>query len=305
MSKIDISKIVSEVQGRYAKRKDLASDICSGDGVQLSRDASAYIISPKTDFWEKMIGLPGVPWGKIIQFAGKPDSGKSTTAMNFMEAAQASGATVILWDSEKKFMTSRFEKKMQGDASQLLVSRSKLITEGAKQVSWFVQAVKAQDPNQKILIVWDSVGATLNSSEDDEEDDYSKQPGVSAREVSWAIKKFNRIIEKNRNQKTGEDTVSVICVNQVYAAIGFMAKGDKEKGGQELEFLSSLILRFNRISDLVRVRDGISYKYGISTRVTAKKNHLFDGDDCVSTMDLEVTVILFHFSLLAKRLLKQ
>jgi hypothetical protein len=39
MSKIDISKIVSEVQGRYAKRKDLASDICSGDGVQLSRDA--------------------------------------------------------------------------------------------------------------------------------------------------------------------------------------------------------------------------------------------------------------------------
>jgi hypothetical protein len=80
-----------------------------------------------------------------------------------------------------------------------------------------------------------------------------------------------------------------------------MAKGDKEKGGQELEFLSSLILRFNRISDLVRVRDGISYKYGISTRVTAKKNHLFDGDDCVSTMDLEVTAEGIHLPKVKKK----
>src|SRR5690606_30666284 len=132
-------------------------------------------------------------------------SGKSTTAMLFMKAAQQAGALVILWDSEKKFDVARYRDMMGGDPDQLLVTRSKNIVEGAKQVAWFVRAVKEQDPDQKVLIVWDSVGSTLNSKQDDdEEDEFSQQPGVDAKEITFAVKKFNKLMERFRNQETGD-----------------------------------------------------------------------------------------------------
>ena len=169
---IDISKLVSDVRGRYSKKEaGLANDIVTGDDIKLPTEDGAYVLSDGMEFWKPLVGVKGIPYGRIVQVAGKPDSGKSTTAMMFMRAAQKSGALVILWDSEKKFDTERFKTQMDGNPDALAVTRSKMITEGAKQVAWFVRAAKEQNPDIKIFIVWDSVGATLNSTQDDEDSD--------------------------------------------------------------------------------------------------------------------------------------
>ncbi len=286
---LDINKLVSAVKGRYAKKQSLADSIRLGSDIILSDKDSDYVLSDEISYWKPLTGIKGIPFGRIVQIAGKPDSGKSTTAMVFMKAAQQQGHLVILWNSEKKFSTKRYNNNIKGDADNLAVVDSKTIVEGAQQVSLLVKLAKEQSPAAKIFIVWDSVGATLNSSEDKEDDDYTKQPGVTAREVSWAIKKFNKLIERYRNVETGEETVAVLCVNQVYATIGAMAKGDKEKGGQELEFLSSLILRLTRKKELTRIRGGQKMKYGILTKAKVKKNHLFDGEDCIAELDLVVS----------------
>ncbi len=288
--KINVQDVVSQVRNRYGKKeKGLAEDITTANNIILSEDESDYVVSDDVKFWKPLTGIIGLPFGRIVQIAGRPDSGKSTTAMLFMVAAQQAGHVVILWDTEKKFSSRRF-KSMGGNPDDLFVSRSKLITEGAKQVSWFVQGIKEQDPDAKILIVWDSVGATLNSKEDDDtSDDYSQQPGVSAKEISWAIKRFNKIIERCRNAETGTETVALCCVNQVYSKIGFMAKGDQEKGGQELEFLSSIILHMRKKKSLIKVRNKETVRYGIITTAKVKKNHLFDGEDCVDSLELVIS----------------
>lgn len=288
-SGINISTLVNNVKGRYKKDKVMSNDIVVGNEICLSKDPKDYVSTDTIrEYWGPLTGIYGAPFGRIIQIAGKPDSGKSTLSMLFMAAAQAAGHLVILWDSEKKFSTSRYEDRMDGDAKQLAVTRNKTIIEGCKHVAWYVKAAKEQNPDIKILIVWDSVGATMNSTDDDDEnDDYSKQPGVSAKEISWAIKKLNKLIERFRNTKTGEETVGVLCVNQTYANIGSV--GQKEKGGQELEYLSSLILQMTRKGDLTKIRNGNKVKYGITTRARVKKNHLFDGEDCIAELDLIVS----------------
>lgn len=289
--KVNINKVVADTRAIYEKdktKKALAKDLVTGNEITLSQNVEDYVTSQEIQaFWKPLTGLIGHPYGRITQVAGKPDSGKSTLAMMMMIAAQASGTVVILWDSENKFSSRRFQK-MGGVPEYVLVARGRTIIEGAIQVSRYVKQVKEQDPDTKILIVWDSVGATDNSKEDNEDtDDHSNQPGVTAKEVTWAIKKLNKICIRNRNMETGTETVGVVCVNQIYANIGSV--GYTEKGGQELYYLSSVILQLARKSDLTRVRGGEKMKYGITTRAKVRKNHLFDGEECISELDLVVS----------------
>lgn len=287
--KINVEELVEKAKERFGKKNSaLAERLKTGDQITLSLNPEDYIISEEINkFWKPLTGIMGYPFGRIIQIAGQPDSGKSTMAMMAMKAAQLQDTLVILWDAEGKFDSKRFLERMGGDPKQIPVATSRNILEGVAQVVNYVRTIKEMDPNQKILIVWDSVGSSINSAEDEENDDYSKQPGVTAKEVSWAIRRFNQLIEKFRDDN-GSYTIAVLCINQVYAKIGFMKSGYQQKGGAELEYLSSLILEMSRKTALTCVRNKQKIKYGISTIARVKKNHLFGGDDCIAELELVV-----------------
>jgi RecA/RadA recombinase len=289
-TKLDINELVAKAKERFGKKNPhIAAQMKTGDKIVLSSNIDDYIRSDEIDrFWKPLTGLIGIAFGRIFQIAGRPDSGKSTAAMLVMKAAQAQGTLVILWDAEGKFDSIRFKEKIGGDPSQILVAPSRNILEGVMQVVAYVKTIKEMDPLQKILIVWDSVGASINSAEDEENDDYSRQPGVTAKEVSWGIRRFNQLIEKFRDNSKNY-TIAVLCVNQVYAKIGFGVSGYQQKGGSELEYLSSLILEMSRKGTLTHTRKGQKLKYGITTRCKVTKNHLHGGDDCISELDLIVS----------------
>lgn len=286
--RFDINALVEKAKGRFDKKKaPLTARMKTGDMIVLSTNPDDYISSPDIDkFWRPLTGLMGIAYGRIFQIAGKPDSGKSTAAMLAMKAAQQQGALVVLWDAEGKFDSVRYRDKIGGDPSQIAVAPSRNILEGVQQVIAYVKAAKEMDSETKILIVWDSVGASINSAEDEENDDYSKQPGVTAKEVSWAIRRFNQLIEKFRDEE-GNYTIAILCINQVYANIGSV--GFKQKGGAELEYLSSLILEMSRKETLTRTKNKQKVKYGITTVARVKKNHLFGGEDCIAELDLCVS----------------
>ena len=286
--RFDINALVEKAKGRFDKKKaPLTARMKTGDMIVLSTNSDDYISSPDIDkFWKPLTGLMGIAYGRIFQIAGRPDSGKSTAAMLAMKAAQYQGALVVLWDAEGKFDSVRYRDKIGGDPSQIAVAPSRNILEGVQQVIAYVKAAKEMDPETKILIVWDSVGASINSAEDEENDDYSKQPGVTAKEVSWAIRRFNQLIDKFRDDE-GNYTIAILCINQVYANIGSV--GFKQKGGAELEYLSSLILEMSRKATLIRTKNKQKVKYGITTVARVKKNHLFGGEDCIAELDLCVS----------------
>jgi RecA/RadA recombinase len=288
---LDINALVEKARGRFGKKSKksaLAKFMVTGDEIVLSDNPSDYITSESFEaFWKPLTGIIGLPFGRIVQIAGKADTGKSTAAMMAMKAAQEAGVLVILWDAEGKFDSSRFKNRIGGNPALIPVAPSRNILDGTYQVVSYVKTALEMNPSQRVLIVWDSVGASINSAEDEENDDYSKQPGVTAKEISWAIRRFNQLIEKHRNWETGEYTIACLCINQVYANIGSV--GNKQKGGGELEYLSSLILEMSRKSTLTKTRKGQKIKYGIKSVARVKKNHLFGGEDCLAELDLIVS----------------
>jgi RecA/RadA recombinase len=292
VSGIDIDKLVKKAQDSYAKKdQGLAKKLSTGKTIIRPNEDKDYVVWTQGDHWKSLTNLKGLPYGRIVQISGKPDSGKSTHAMVFMKAAQDQGALVLYWDAERKFSPSRFDEKMGGNSNNLLVVDSNKIIDGAKAVAQFVHAAKEMNPDIKILIVWDSVGASLNSTEDKDDgtEDFSQQPGVSAKENSYAIKKFNKLANNYTNSETGEASIATLIINQTYASIGNGVSTQIEKGGNEIYYLSSVIIQLSRKQDLTRVKDGEKYKYGIVSRAKVKKNHLFEGTECIFELDLVIS----------------
>lgn len=288
---LDLNALVTQTRAVYGKKDaGIGNLIATGDSIKRPDKESDFIAAGGLDFLPSILGAKSFPVGTINMVLGKPDSGKSTFAACLMAANQMAGTLVILWDSEGKFQKRRFDEKMGGCSSKLMIVRTNSIEDGVVGIANIVNQAKAQNPKIKILICWDSVGASINSKEDSEDtEDFSNQPGVDAREISKAIKKINKLIFKYQDRATGDHSITCIVVNQVYSSIGPMSSGSVARGGTQLQYLCSSILELTRKKDLNRVVKSIPMKYGVLSRLRVKKNHLFDGDQTVAEMDVEVS----------------
>lgn len=291
---LDIESIVSKVQSSFGKDKGRAGEICKGSDIIYPTKDEEFVCW-KDSPWQKLTSIKGVPFGKVVQIAGQPDSGKSTHAMQFMKNAMDQGVLSILWDSENKFSARRFSENFGGDPKKLIEITSKMILEGGDTVERTIHKIKEQEPDIKILLVWDSVGGTLAANEDVEINkdgsmegglDQGKQLAAAAKENGQVLRAFVRLMEKYKNRETGEETIGILLINQTYANIGSV--GQKQSGGQKVEYFSSLILQLNRKGNIEWTRDGAKRKVGIISRAKVIKNHLFDGLECISEMELAV-----------------
>lgn len=284
MSKIDVSKIVGDMQKLYAKDKKAQSIIGTGADVKLEYTEADVIPLPEGHPLKLLSSLPGLPFNKIVQVAGKADSGKSTLAAETMVSAQKSGAQIILWDSEQKFDSARFQS-MGGYPEDILLIRTNEILKGGELVRRYITAVKDQVEDAKILVVWDSVGGSQSRSHAERELDNEKhaQPGQDAKENGSVMKTLVALINKY------PDSIAVYLANQVYAKIGFMQKGDATSGGAKIEYHSSMIITLKRIKTLTKTVKGVVTKYGIVTRATVAKNHLSQQSTSVHQLDFEIT----------------
>lgn len=284
-SKVDVSKIVSDMQKLYAKDKKVSQLISTGDKVKTEYKLTDVAPASEGHPIRQLFGLLGIPYNKIMQWAGSPDTGKSTVGGELMAASQKSGHQIIIWDSEDKFDAHRFKTHFGGEPKDVLLIKTNEILKGAELARKYIIAVKEQDPEAKILFVWDSVGGSQSRSHAERELDSEKhaQPGQDAKEVGSVMKVLTALFNKY------PDSIAVYLVNQVYAKIGFMQHGDAASGGKKLEFHSSGIVFLKRIKVLTKVVNKVKVKYGIITRATVTKNHLSQGKTSVHQMDFIIT----------------
>jgi RecA/RadA recombinase len=285
--KIDLDKILNTARGQFKKtEKGLGLQMMKGSEIYIPSKPEDYIHWPDSPF-HLLTGVPGLPFGKIVQIAGRPDSGKSTHAMQFMKLAQDQGYTVILWDPEEKFSAARFDTHFGGSSKDLLLVPNKVILEGGDMCKALIQATLGEYKDHKILLVWDSVGGSISKGENDKSFRESNQMAEAAKDNGRVIRGLVSLAEQFRTDGDKKHRLAVLLINQTYSNIG--APGQKESGGQKVEFHSSLILQLTRKADLSRVRDGVKRRIGITTRARVKKNHLFDGEDTIAEMILDIT----------------
>lgn len=281
----DLGSIVEDVQKLYKKDKKSLDMLSLGDKVRREYTTADGVPMPVDHPISILTGLPCVPYDKIIQIAGNPDTGKSTYCGQIMAEAISSNHIVILWDSEDKFDAHRFETQFGGNTKNIIFVKTNEILQGGEKVRKLIIAAKTKYPDAKILFVWDSVGGSQSRSHAEKELDNEKsaQPGQDAKENAQVMKMTVSLMNKFPG------SIAVLLANQVYAKIGFMQVGDKESGGKKIEFHSSLIILLKRIKKLTKVVKGVRMKYGIVSRATVSKNHLTQGELSIDTLDFEIT----------------
>lgn len=286
-AKIDLDKILGTARSQFKnKEKGLGLQMMKGSEIYIPSKPEDYVYWPDSPF-HLMTGVPGLPFGRVVQIAGRPDSGKSTHAMQFMKLAQDQGYTVVLWDPEEKFSAKRFDNHFGGSSKDLLMVTNKVILEGGDMCKALIGATLGEYEEHKMLLVWDSVGGSISKGENDKSFRESNQMAEAAKDNGRVIRGLVSLSEEFRTEKTKAHRLAVLLINQTYSNIG--APGQKESGGQKIEFHSSLILQLTRKSDLARQRDGVKRRVGITTRARVKKNHLFDGEDTIAEMILDIT----------------
>lgn len=279
----EVAAVLAKVQSMYAKNKAVSKIIESSTVDVRKWTAKDGLPLEDNTIIRDLTGLPCIPFNKIIQSAGKPDTGKSTSGAQLTVAANKNGWKVVYWDTEEKMDAHRLTKMGAAPESFYPIKTNEILV-GGQLLKDYVNVIMSTDPTSKILINVDSIGGGVSRSAGEVNRIQKKnaQPGQEAKEWGQVTRDIVSLMNKYRDQ------IAVYVANQTYAKIGFMQKGDKAKGGDGIEFHSSLIIFTKRLKVLTHTVDKRSMKKGIITQMTVTKNHLTQADESIYQMNFEI-----------------
>src|SRR6185437_6763668 len=204
--------ILKKIQGLYSKDESIKKILSNSSGTpKVYKDTDGVPLNEGNPV-RAMTSLPCLPFNNIVQIMGKPDTGKSTTAGEIMASAQKAGFAVIVWDAEDKLDLARFANEFSGDPEKLYIIKTNEIRKGGQLVKDYITVLKEEDPNTKVLVVWDSVGASVSRAETERNlaDERHGQPGQDAKESGSVVRHWVGMFNKY------PDSISVLLVNQTY-----------------------------------------------------------------------------------------
>lgn len=276
MAKIDISKVVSNVQKLYAKDSSKAGKIGVGDNLRGLQD-SDFIMMP--DWWQKGTNTKGIPFGKLVMIAGDSDSGKTSCAVAAMKAAQAQDVNVIYVETEGKTTTEDLTA-WGVDASQIMLVQSSVAEEAFELLFKIWDEFFKVAPEGKLLVVFDSLGNVV--SKRDSEIDLTSQnqkPGGKGQ--------INRLGLNKLIAKRDEHDVAVLMINYTYDNIG--SPGKTNAGGKAVNFFSCLTYQTSRKSWLEKTVKGEKFRIGAKVTWKLFKNHLDKANPGPKVIELDIT----------------
>jgi recombination protein RecA len=206
-----------------------------------------------------VLGIGGMPKGRIIEIFGPEGDGKTTLALTVVAQAQKAGGLAAYVDAEHALDPS-YAAKLGVDVENLLVSQPDY-GEQALNVAGSLIETGGLD-----ICVVDSVSALVPLAElnGDMEDAHM---GLQARLMSKAMRKLVGITER-----TG--TV-LIFINQIREKIGVIyGNPQTTSGGRGLKFAASVRLDIRRSGKPLQENENTP-PYGHTVKVEAKKNKVF------------------------------
>ena len=202
---------------------------------------------------DAVIGIGGVPRGRISEIYGPESSGKTTLCLHVIANAQREGGIAAFIDAEHA-LDIQYARKLGIDVDNLLVSQPDT-GEQALEITEVLIRSNAVD-----VIVVDSVAALVPRAEIEGEMGDS-HVGLQARLMSQALRKLTGAVSRSN--------AAIIFTNQIREKIGVMfGSPETTSGGRALKFYASLRLDIRRIGAL---KDGPEI-IGNRTRVKVVKN---------------------------------
>lgn len=208
-------------------------------------------------FDNDVLGIGGIPRGRIIEIFGPESSGKTTTALHIIAEEQKKGEICAIVDAEHA-LDPTYAAKLGVDVDNLLISQP---DSGEQALETVIALVLSRAVS---LIVVDSVAALVPQAELDGEMGDSHM-GLQARLMSQAMRKLRGICSING--------ITVIFINQIREKIGVMfGSPETTTGGRALKFYSSVRLDVRRVGgDAGKITSG-DVLIGNKVKIKAVKN---------------------------------
>ncbi len=223
----EIQKTLDEIQSKFGEDAIMKM----GDVGKVDVDA----ISTGSIGIDYVLGIGGVPRGRIIEIYGPESSGKTTLSLHIIAEAQKKGGVAAFIDAEHA-MDPLYAKKIGVKTDELLISQPN----SGEQALDIVEALVRG--GQMDVVVVDSVAALVPKDEI-EGNMGDHHVGKQARLMSQALRKLTAI---TANSKT-----VVIFINQIRMKIGVMfGSPETTTGGNALKFYSSVRIDIRRTAQI-------------------------------------------------------
>lgn len=202
---------------------------------------------------DAILGVDGLPCGRIIEIFGPESSGKTTLALHSIAEAQKAGGIAAFVDAEHA-LDPEYAQRIGVKLSELLISQP----DTGEQALDIVESL-VRSGNVDIIVV-DSVAA-LTPKDEIEGEMGQQHVGKQARLMSQALRKLTSIVSRSKT--------IVIFINQIRMQIGVMfGNPETTPGGKALKFYTSVRLDIRRIASIKKGEEVV----GGRTRVKVVKN---------------------------------
>lgn len=250
---------------------DLAGDV----GLTLLRDSDYAMVFDRLPTFlpriDRIFG-GGLPFGRMVEIAGKPSGGKSTFSFHVARVGTALGCIVVLIDVEGTADRVRLAH-LGIDVGKVLVKQpdpEKKDKNGNLEVQLTVEEVgrtiedtlnvfHKKYPNVPVIYIWDSVGQT--PSQDEVGKDFGeKNVGARAKAITQFVTKIGPLISETKSLLIG--------INQVRDDIGGnpMFPTYNVPGGNAWEHYASLRLEIQKKQAIKKGQENIGHTCGVHVR---------------------------------------
>ena len=205
---------------------------------------------------DRILGIGGLPLGRVVEIYGPESSGKSTIALSTVAQAQKQGIRCAYIDAEHA-LDPAYMTALGVDLDELLLA----------QPDYGEQALEIVDKLIKTgeigLIVVDSVAALVPKAEL-EGDMEANQMGLQARMMSKALRKIVALANEHKTL--------VVFINQLRMKIGIMfGNPETTPGGRALPYAASVRLDIRKKED---IKDKAGESIGIKVKAKIIKNKM-------------------------------
>ena len=278
---IDLSKMMARMEKLYAKDPSKLNKVGLGDKLRGLTESDFLLMPP---WWVKATNTKGIPYGKIVMIAGDSDSGKTSTAIAAMKAAQAQNVGVIYVETEGK-TTTQDMVNWGVDPTQVFLVQSSIAEEAFEMMFAAWDGFFLDNPDQKLLVIFDSLGNVVSKRDSEMDLTTSNQkPGGKGQ--------INRLGINKLVAKRAEDDVAVLFINYTYDNIG--SPGKTNAGGKAVNFFSSLTYQTSRKQWLEKTVKGEKVRIGARVQWRLFKNHIDKANPGPKNVEFDITADGFN-----------
>lgn len=205
---------------------------------------------------DNILGIGGLPRGRIVEIYGPESSGKSTLALSVVSQAQKLGLKCLYVDAEHA-LDPVYMQAIGIDLNGLLLAQPAHGEEGLEIVD------KLIGTGELGVVVVDSVASLIPKAELEGEME-SQQMGLQARMMAKAMRKLAGPASQHKTL--------IIFINQIRNKIGIMfGNPETTPGGFALKYAASVRIDIRKKED---IKDKQGNAVGITSKVKVIKNKM-------------------------------